>query len=121
MSAEVFKQAGQFIAAGIKENPPSKRTPVLLQSMQPTMWILLITVCSAHLDLMQTHQPCKHEFWPLPAQGSAQGSGASKGVKTGLRGKYGGEDSGSTGVSMGCDHCQCCLALCTDISKTQCQ
>ncbi len=38
---------------------------MLFQSVQPTMWMLLITVCIAHLDLMQTHHPCKQMFCPL--------------------------------------------------------
>ncbi len=38
---------------------------MLFQSVQPTMWMLLMTVCMAHLDLMQTHHPCKQMFCPL--------------------------------------------------------
>ena len=38
---------------------------MLFQSVQPTIWMLLITVCMAHLDLMQTHHPCKQMFCPL--------------------------------------------------------
>ena len=38
---------------------------MLFQSVQPTMWMLLMTVCIAHLDLMQTHHPCKQMFCPL--------------------------------------------------------
>lgn len=38
---------------------------MLFQSVQPTMWMLLMTVCIAHLDLMQTHHPCRQMFCPL--------------------------------------------------------
>ncbi len=51
--------------SGMVSSVPSKRTPMLFQSVQPTMWMLLITVCMAHLDLMQTHHPCKQMFCPL--------------------------------------------------------
>ena len=38
---------------------------MLWRSMQPTMWMLLKTVCKAHLDLIQVHHPCIPEFCPL--------------------------------------------------------